>query len=116
MDDAGVPGAGCAPYYADAPSSFLPTARQINWLLIVGFLSVGYALYVCYVMIEQSSAATIGATMETATSTRERIQPSAPRLSIGAFSTLQPCKSSSICFGSIRVDSSSGACPARKGA
>jgi hypothetical protein len=34
---------------------FRPTARQINWLLIVGFLSVGYALYLRYTVIEQSS-------------------------------------------------------------
>lgn len=34
---------------------FKPTARQINWLLIAGFLSVGYALYLRYTVIEQSS-------------------------------------------------------------
>jgi hypothetical protein len=34
---------------------FLPTARQTNWLLIIGFLSVGYALYLRYAVIEQSS-------------------------------------------------------------
>lgn len=34
---------------------FLPTARQINWLLIVGFGCVGYALYLRYFAIEQSS-------------------------------------------------------------
>jgi hypothetical protein len=31
---------------------FLPTARQTNWLLCVGFLSVGYALYLRYRAIE----------------------------------------------------------------
>jgi hypothetical protein len=31
---------------------FLPTARQIHWLLIVGFLSVGEALYLRYMAIE----------------------------------------------------------------
>jgi hypothetical protein len=31
---------------------FLPTARQINWLLIVGFCSVGEALYIRYIAIE----------------------------------------------------------------
>ena len=31
---------------------FLPTARQTNWLLVVGFLSVGYALYLRYTAIE----------------------------------------------------------------
>lgn len=33
---------------------FLPSARAINGLLIVGFLSLGYALYVRYLVIEQS--------------------------------------------------------------
>ncbi len=31
---------------------FLPTARQINWLLIIAFLSVGEALYLRYLAIE----------------------------------------------------------------
>jgi hypothetical protein len=31
---------------------FRPTARQTNWLLCVGFLSVGYALYLRYLAIE----------------------------------------------------------------
>jgi hypothetical protein len=34
--------------------TFLPTARQTNWLLIVGFLSVGEALYVRYLAIEHA--------------------------------------------------------------
>jgi len=34
---------------------FLPSARAINWLLIVGFASIGYALYLRYLAIEQSS-------------------------------------------------------------
>jgi hypothetical protein len=34
---------------------FLPTARQTNWLLIAGFLSLGYALYLRYLVIEQST-------------------------------------------------------------
>lgn len=34
---------------------FLPTARQTNWLLIVAFLSVGQALYVRYMAIENSN-------------------------------------------------------------
>ena len=37
------------------PAPFKPTAQQINWLLIVGFLSIGYALYLRYTVIEQSS-------------------------------------------------------------
>src|SRR4029078_8372704 len=38
---------------------FLPTARQTNWLLLVGLLSLGEALYLRYLAIEfaQSSLA-----------------------------------------------------------
>ena len=31
---------------------YLPTARQTNWLLVIGFLSLGEALYVRYMAIE----------------------------------------------------------------
>src|SRR6476659_5716858 len=34
---------------------FLPSARATNLLLIVGFCSVGYALYMRYLAIEQST-------------------------------------------------------------
>ena len=34
---------------------FLPSPRAINILLIIGFCSVGYALYLRYLVIEQSS-------------------------------------------------------------
>jgi len=34
---------------------FLPSARAANVLLIVGFCSLGYALYIRYLAIEQSS-------------------------------------------------------------
>src|SRR4029453_16603869 len=34
--------------------TFLPSARQANWLLIVGFLAVGEALYVRYLAIEHA--------------------------------------------------------------
>jgi hypothetical protein len=34
------------------PRLFRPTARQTNWLLIVAFLSVGQALYLRYMAIE----------------------------------------------------------------
>jgi hypothetical protein len=34
---------------------FLPNARATNYLLIVGFLSIGYALYLRYLAIEQST-------------------------------------------------------------
>jgi hypothetical protein len=34
---------------------FLPSARATNFLLIVGFCSVGYALYLRYLALEQSS-------------------------------------------------------------
>src|SRR5262249_49521864 len=33
---------------------FIPSARQTNWLLIVGFLAVGEALYVRYLAIEHA--------------------------------------------------------------
>jgi len=36
---------------------FLPTARQANWLLIVAFLSVGEALYIRYMAIENVNVA-----------------------------------------------------------
>jgi hypothetical protein len=34
---------------------FLPSARATNWLLIVGFCSIGYALYMRYLAIEQTT-------------------------------------------------------------
>ena len=34
---------------------FLPSARATNCLLIVGFCSLGYALYIRYLAIEQSA-------------------------------------------------------------
>ena len=37
------------------PPLFLPTARQTNLLLLVGFLAFGYALYFRYLVIEQST-------------------------------------------------------------
>lgn len=33
----------------------MPTARQTNILLIVGFLSIGYALYLRYLVVEPST-------------------------------------------------------------
>ncbi len=36
---------------------FLPTARQTNWLLVVGFLAVGEALYLRYMAIENANVA-----------------------------------------------------------
>jgi hypothetical protein len=33
---------------------FLPSARQANWLLIVGFLSLGQAVYLRYLAIEHA--------------------------------------------------------------
>ena len=38
---------------------FLPTARQTNWLLIVGFLAVGDAMYLRYLAIEYSPVALV---------------------------------------------------------
>jgi hypothetical protein len=34
---------------------FLPSARATNWLLVVGFCALGYALYLRYLVIEQST-------------------------------------------------------------
>lgn len=34
---------------------FRPTARQTNWLIAIGLLSLGYALYLRYLAIELSS-------------------------------------------------------------
>jgi hypothetical protein len=36
---------------------FLPTARQTNGLLIIGFVSIGYALYLRYLAIEYTQVA-----------------------------------------------------------
>jgi len=36
---------------------FRPTAHAMNWLLIIGFSAVGYALYLRYLAIEQSTMA-----------------------------------------------------------
>jgi hypothetical protein len=36
---------------------FLPTARQTNWLLIVGFLALGEALYLRHQVVENSQLA-----------------------------------------------------------
>jgi hypothetical protein len=33
---------------------FLPSARQTNWLLIVGFLALGEALYIRYMALENN--------------------------------------------------------------
>jgi hypothetical protein len=35
---------------------FLPSARATNYLLIAGFCSLGYALYIRYLAIEQANA------------------------------------------------------------
>lgn len=36
---------------------FAPTARETNWLLIIGFLAVGEALYLRFMAIENSNVA-----------------------------------------------------------
>jgi hypothetical protein len=35
--------------------TFMPSARAANWLIAIGFLSLGYAFYLRYLVIEQSS-------------------------------------------------------------
>jgi hypothetical protein len=37
------------------PRLFLPTARQINWLMVIGFLALGEALYLRYLAIESAT-------------------------------------------------------------
>jgi hypothetical protein len=39
------------------PRFFLPTARQTNWLLVIGFLALGEALYLRYLAIEYATVA-----------------------------------------------------------
>jgi hypothetical protein len=34
---------------------FLPTARQANWIITIGFLTLGYALYLRYFAIQNTS-------------------------------------------------------------
>jgi hypothetical protein len=34
---------------------FRPSARAVNWLLVIGFLSLGYGMYLRYLAIELSS-------------------------------------------------------------
>lgn len=35
--------------------TFLPSARATNWLLVIGFAALGYAFYMRYLVIEQST-------------------------------------------------------------
>ena len=39
------------------PRLFLPTARQTSWLLVIGFLARGEALYLRYLAIEYATVA-----------------------------------------------------------
>ncbi len=36
---------------------FLPTARQTNWLLVIAFVAIGYALYLRYTVLQVSLVA-----------------------------------------------------------
>lgn len=45
------------PWFPHEKDPFKLTARQVQWLLIVGFLSVGYAIYLRYLAIELSTTA-----------------------------------------------------------
>lgn len=44
---------------ANSPRSplFLPTARQTTWLVVIGFLAVGEALYLRFMAIERANVA-----------------------------------------------------------
>jgi hypothetical protein len=46
-----------APTTRMQPQLFLPTARQTNWLLVIGFLALGEALYLRYLAIEYATVA-----------------------------------------------------------
>jgi hypothetical protein len=37
-----------------APRRFLPSATALNWVISIGFVSLGYAMYLRYLVIEQS--------------------------------------------------------------
>src|SRR4029078_12102487 len=39
--------------HTDLMKLFLPNARATNWLLVVGFSSIGYPLYMRYLAVEQ---------------------------------------------------------------
>jgi len=41
--------------HTDRMKLFLPSTRATNYLLIVGFCSIGYALYMRYLAVEQSN-------------------------------------------------------------
>jgi hypothetical protein len=40
-----------------APRLFMPTARQTNWLLVVGFLALGEGIYLRYLAVEYAPVA-----------------------------------------------------------
>lgn len=40
---------------ATARPTFTPTARQWNWLIALGLLSLGYGLYLRYMVVDQTS-------------------------------------------------------------
>ncbi len=50
----GAAAANVADYIAMPRPLFLPTARQLNFLLVIAFLSVGEALYLRYMGMENS--------------------------------------------------------------
>lgn len=41
--------------HTDRVKLFMPSARATSWLLIVGFCSIGYALYMRYLAVEQAT-------------------------------------------------------------
>src|SRR5260370_34858377 len=40
---------------ADPRRLFRPSAASLNWVIAIGFVSLGYAMYLRYLVIEQSS-------------------------------------------------------------
>jgi hypothetical protein len=52
-----IPNAMSDPVNTTRRPLFLPTARQTNWLIAVGFLAVGEALYLRFMAIENANVA-----------------------------------------------------------
>jgi len=42
------------PRGGDEPRLFRPSAASLNWVIAIGFVSLGYAMYLRYLVIEQS--------------------------------------------------------------
>jgi hypothetical protein len=54
-DSAGKCSAPSSPDATAQPRLFRPSAAALNWVIAIGFLSLGYAMYLRYLVIQQSS-------------------------------------------------------------